>query len=49
MNEAAMNKGSLTAFARKSRDRFESLLKEFVEVQSVSSDPSKKTAILATM
>ena len=41
-----MKMESLTEFARKSRDQFESLLKEFVEIQTVSSDPSKKTAIL---
>ncbi|HEX7581337.1 MAG TPA: hypothetical protein VF580_15170, partial [Thermoanaerobaculia bacterium] len=46
MSEAAMKMESLTEFARKSRDQFESLLKEFVEIQSVSSDPSKKMAIL---
>ena len=41
-----MKMESLTEFARKSRDQFEALLKDFVEIQSVSSDPSKKTAIL---
>jgi acetylornithine deacetylase/succinyl-diaminopimelate desuccinylase-like protein len=46
MSEAAMLKGSLAAFTKKSREPFESLLKEFVEIQSVSSDPSKKPAIL---
>jgi acetylornithine deacetylase/succinyl-diaminopimelate desuccinylase-like protein len=46
MSEAAMQKGSLVEFTRKSREQFESLLKAFVEIQSVSSDPSKKTAIL---
>ncbi len=45
MSEAALKREDLTTFAKKNRDQFETLLKEFVEVQTVSSDPSRKAAI----
>ena len=45
MNESKLTKEALTAFAAKNRDRFESLLKDFVERPTVSVDPSKKPAI----
>ena len=38
-------KEKLLSFAQKNRESFESLLKEFVEVPTVSSDPTMKTAI----
>jgi len=41
----ALEKNSLLSFARKNRESFESLLKEFVEVPTVSADPTKKIAI----
>ncbi len=45
MNENALSKDALKAFAAASRDRFESLLKDFVECPTVSVDPTKKAAI----
>ena len=45
MSQAALNKGSLSAFSDKHRKEFESLLKDFVEIPSISSDPSKKASI----
>jgi acetylornithine deacetylase/succinyl-diaminopimelate desuccinylase-like protein len=45
MNDSKLTKEALTAFAAQNRDRFESLLKDFVERPSVSVDPSKKPAI----
>ena len=41
----ALEKDSLLSFAQKNREPFESLLKEFVEVPTISADPTKKTAI----
>jgi acetylornithine deacetylase/succinyl-diaminopimelate desuccinylase-like protein len=38
-------KDTLQSFARKNRDAFEGLLKEFVEIPTVSADPTKKPAI----
>ena len=45
MNENKLTKEALTAFAEKNRERFESLLKDFVELPTVSVDPTKKNAI----
>jgi len=45
MNDSKLTKEALTAFAVQNRDRFESLLKDFVERPTVSVDPSKKPAI----
>ncbi|HEY3348221.1 MAG TPA: M20/M25/M40 family metallo-hydrolase [Thermoanaerobaculia bacterium] len=45
MNDSKLTKEALTAFAAQNRDRFESLLKDFVERPTVSVDPSKKPAI----
>lgn len=42
---ASQSKTDLAAFAQSNRDRFESLLKEFVEIPTVSVDPTKKAAI----
>jgi acetylornithine deacetylase/succinyl-diaminopimelate desuccinylase-like protein len=47
MNDNKLTKEALTAFAAQNRDRFESLLKDFVERPTVSVDPSKKPAIAA--
>jgi acetylornithine deacetylase/succinyl-diaminopimelate desuccinylase-like protein len=41
----AVDKLSLTAFARRERDRFERALKEFVEIPTVSADPSRQRDI----
>ncbi|MGE5344420.1 MAG: M20/M25/M40 family metallo-hydrolase, partial [Acidithiobacillales bacterium] len=38
-------KETLLSFARKNRDAFEGLLREFVEIPTVSADPAKKPAI----
>ena len=40
-----LTREALTAFARESREAFEALLKEFVEVPTVSVDPTRKDAI----
>jgi len=40
-----IEKETLPSFARKSRDAFEGLLREFVEIPTVSADPTKKPAI----
>jgi acetylornithine deacetylase/succinyl-diaminopimelate desuccinylase-like protein len=45
MNENALDIKSLRATARKSRAAFESLLRDFVEVPTVSADPARKPAI----
>src|ERR1019366_7812219 len=45
MNTSALTKDALTAFARQNRSRFEGLLRDFVECQTVSVDPTKKAAI----
>jgi acetylornithine deacetylase/succinyl-diaminopimelate desuccinylase-like protein len=45
MNTAALAKDALTNFARENRSRFEGLLRDFVECQTVSVDPAKKAAI----
>ncbi|MEO8056334.1 MAG: M20/M25/M40 family metallo-hydrolase, partial [Acidobacteriota bacterium] len=45
MNDNKLTKEALTAFAAQNRDRFESLLKDFVERPTVSVDPSRKPAI----
>ncbi len=47
MNENKLTKEALTAFAAQNRERFESLLRDFVERQSVSVDPTQKPAIAA--
>src|SRR5262245_40663159 len=39
----AMTRPSLEQFADKERTRFEQLLKDFVEIPSVSADPDRKT------
>src|SRR3954470_15990779 len=36
------DKSSLTAFAKRERERFEAKLKEFVEIPSVSSEPARQ-------
>jgi len=41
----AVDKLELTAFARRERDRFEQRLKDFVEIPTVSSDPSRQREI----
>src|SRR5215470_2843954 len=38
----AVDKSGLTAFAKRERDRFEQKLKEFVEIPTVSADPSRQ-------
>ena len=45
MNSAALEKDALLAAARSSRARFESLLKDFVERPTVSTDPEHKADI----
>jgi acetylornithine deacetylase/succinyl-diaminopimelate desuccinylase-like protein len=40
-----LERSHLEAFARRERDSYESLLKEFVEVPSVSADPGRKAEI----
>ena len=45
MNDSKLTKEALSAFAAQNRDRFESLLKDFVERPTISVDPSKKPAI----
>ena len=41
----ALERPELEAFARRERDAYEALLREFVEVQSVSADPDRKADI----
>ncbi len=38
----ALEKDNLLSFAQKNREPFESLLKEFVEIPTISADPTKK-------
>jgi acetylornithine deacetylase/succinyl-diaminopimelate desuccinylase-like protein len=45
MDENATSQSALRRYAEKSRKEFEELLKEFVEVPTVSVDPAKKQAI----
>ena len=45
MNDDALTKDALTRWAGEHREPFEGLLKAFVEVPSVSSDPERKPAI----
>ena len=45
MNENKLSKEALEAFAVRNRDRFEALLRDFVERPTVSVDPTKKPAI----
>ena len=45
MNKDALSRDALTRWAGDHRESFEELLKAFVEVPSVSSDPEKKAAI----
>jgi acetylornithine deacetylase/succinyl-diaminopimelate desuccinylase-like protein len=45
MNATALTKASLRRFADENRERFESLLKDFVELPTVSVDPARKTTI----
>jgi len=45
MNNDALTKNALTRWAGESREPFEALLKAFVEIPSVSSDPERKGAI----
>src|SRR6266852_765483 len=40
-----IDKPSLIAFAKRERDRFEQRLKDFVEIPTVSSDPSRQREI----
>ena len=40
-----LQRPELEAFARRERDAYESLLREFVEVKSVSADPDRKPDI----
>ena len=41
----SVDKKSLLAFANAERDRFESALREFVEIPSVSADPERQPDI----
>src|SRR5947208_3549293 len=45
MQQTAFEKSQLSAYAKKSRAAFEELLKEFVEVPSVSVDPTRRRAL----
>ncbi|MEO6325766.1 MAG: M20/M25/M40 family metallo-hydrolase [Thermoanaerobaculia bacterium] len=45
MNSTALTKASLRRFAEENRERFEALLKEFVELPTVSVDPTKRASI----
>jgi acetylornithine deacetylase/succinyl-diaminopimelate desuccinylase-like protein len=45
MKEEALTKEALAAFAKENRKAFEELLKEFVEIPTVSNDPTKKAYI----
>src|SRR5947209_1239421 len=40
-----VDKSGLTAFAKRERDRFERILKEFVEIPTVSAEPSRQREI----
>ena len=41
----AVDKLELTAFSKRERERFERTLKEFVEIPTVSADPSRQPDI----
>src|SRR5512143_2321243 len=41
----ALEKDSLLSFAQTNRESFENLLKEFVEIPTISADPTRKPAI----
>jgi acetylornithine deacetylase/succinyl-diaminopimelate desuccinylase-like protein len=45
MNTSALTRDALASFARANRSRFEELLRDFVECQTVSVDPERKGSI----
>ncbi|MDX9736490.1 MAG: peptidase M20, partial [Thermoanaerobaculia bacterium] len=45
MKTEKLTREALTAYAAENREAFEALLKDFVEIPSVSVDPTKKNAI----
>src|SRR5512141_707491 len=45
MNADALSKDALTKYAQENREGFEALLKEFVEIPTVSVDATKKDAV----